>query len=102
MPRTISLLLFFLLLVFTLALYGAKKEEKHQVDPKTCIGCTLCVQACPTKAIAMKDGKAVIDPEKCINCALCVQKCPTKAIHGPTAKPATPAPSAPAAEKKTK
>ena len=70
------------------ALYAAK-EKKHTVDAKGCIGCTLCVQACPTKAITMvedsqKAKKAIIDPEKCINCGLCVPKCPTKAIHPPT------------------
>jgi len=92
-------LFLFALCAGSLFLYAATKEERHQVDPKTCIGCTLCVQNCPSKAIAMKDGKAVIDPEKCVNCGLCVQKCPTKAIHGPTVKTATPAP---AAEKKTK
>lgn len=107
MLRPIVRLLFLLLLSASFLLFaGAKKEEKHQVDQKTCIGCTLCVQSCPTKAITMvedaqKAKKAVIDPEKCINCTLCVQKCPTKAIHGPTAAPA-PAPAAPAAEKKTK
>jgi len=61
----------------------AAKGAKHTVDAKTCIGCTLCVQSCPAKAIAMKNGKAVIDPEKCVNCGLCAQKCPVKAIHGP-------------------
>jgi len=100
------ILLLIIILAFALVSAGAKKEEKHQVDPKTCIGCTLCVQTCPTKAITMvedaqKAKKAVIDPEKCINCTLCAQKCPTKAIHGPTAAPA-PTPAAPAAEKKTK
>ncbi|HSA32550.1 MAG TPA: 4Fe-4S binding protein [bacterium] len=94
MTRTIILPLFFFLVAISLFLSAASKEEKHQVDPKTCIGCTLCVQACPSKAILMKDGKAIIDPERCINCTLCVQKCPTKAIRGPTVKPA--------AEKKTK
>ncbi|HNT27079.1 MAG TPA: 4Fe-4S binding protein [bacterium] len=94
MPRTSLILIFCLLAVTSLFLSAASKEEKHQVDPKTCIGCALCVQSCPSKAIVMKDGKAIIDPERCINCTLCVQKCPTKAIRGPTVKPA--------AEKKTK
>ncbi len=86
---TVSILTMFLGVLY------ASREPKHTVDPKTCIGCALCVQTCPTKAIAMKEGKAVIDPDKCVNCSLCAQKCPVKAIHGPSAKPSS-------AEKKTK
>ncbi len=76
--------LILLLMIGLLAgvLYAAK-EKKHTVDAKGCIGCTLCVQSCPTKAITMQGKKAVIDPEKCVNCGLCVPKCPTKAIHPP-------------------
>ncbi|MDN5353959.1 MAG: hypothetical protein PWQ09_715 [Candidatus Cloacimonadota bacterium] len=66
----------------------AKKHDKHYVDSSKCIGCKLCVSACPTGAISMKDGKAVIDPDKCINCGICINGngqgfsgCPVKAIN---------------------
>lgn len=94
-----SLVIFSLVVFLFIGILYAAKEAKHTVDAKTCIGCTLCVQTCPTKAITMRDKKAVIDPEKCVNCGLCAQKCPVKAIHGPTAKPTA---STPTAEKKTK
>jgi len=62
----------------------------YRVDPAKCIGCTLCVQYCPVKAITMVDGKAVIDPAKCINCGICKNGngdnyagCPVNAISGP-------------------
>ena len=45
-----------------------------------CIGCQMCVKACPKQAISMKGAVAVIDPAKCVNCGLCAQKCPAKAI----------------------
>jgi ferredoxin len=47
------------------------KKIFYQVNPETCIGCTLCTQHCPVNAITMVDGKAVIDAEKCIACGVC-------------------------------
>jgi len=55
-------------------------ENLYVVDKEACIGCTICVQKCPTNAISMKDGKAVIDHEKCIQCGICADVCPVKAI----------------------
>lgn len=75
-------IIFALLTVSVLALFAAD-SSKHQVLPEKCIGCTLCVQNCPVKAIQMVGNKAVIDPSKCINCGLCASKCPVKAIIGP-------------------
>ena len=51
------------------------------VDVKKCIGCGVCVQACPENAISIENGKAVIDPEKCNFCGKCIASCPFKAIR---------------------
>ncbi|MBC7081785.1 MAG: 4Fe-4S binding protein [Thermoplasmatales archaeon] len=46
------------------------------------IPCNPCVDACPKKAISMKDINALpeIDYEKCIGCGKCIEVCPGLAI----------------------
>ncbi len=49
-------------------------------NKKYCFGCSLCKEACPSKAIVMesdKDGFLYpnIDISKCIDCGLCKQRC---------------------------
>ena len=48
----------------------------------TCIGCTLCIQACPVDAIlgAAKRMHTVIESE-CTGCELCVAPCPVDCIE---------------------
>ncbi len=52
------------------------------VDEQVCIGCTLCIQACPVDAFvgASKVMTQVIFDE-CTGCDLCIPVCPVDCIH---------------------
>jgi electron transport complex protein RnfB len=63
--------------------HGEEKLEATVavIDEDTCIGCTLCIQACPVDAIlgAAKQMHTVIAQE-CTGCELCVPPCPVDCI----------------------
>ena len=62
---------------------GAAPKAKSVafIDEQTCIGCTLCLQACPVDAIlgAAKQMHTIIAQE-CTGCELCIAPCPVDCI----------------------
>ena len=60
---------------------AAKPKAVAIIIEKDCIGCTLCIQACPVDAIlgAAKLMHTVIIDE-CTGCDLCVEPCPVDCI----------------------
>ncbi len=62
---------------------GAEKPKMVAfVDEENCIGCTLCLQACPVDAIlgAAKQMHTIIERE-CTGCELCIEPCPVDCIE---------------------
>ena len=51
-----------------------------KVNLDKCVGCGLCLKACPMAAIELKDMKAVIDLDKCNLCGACIESCTFSAI----------------------
>lgn len=63
--------------------YGREEERKVAVvDEAWCIGCRLCIDACPVDAIvgAPKRMHTVIEAE-CTGCELCLPPCPVDCIR---------------------
>ncbi len=60
---------------------GTQKYHAIRVDPARCIGCTHCMQVCPTEAIRVRDGLAIIADERCVDCGNCMRACPVDAFY---------------------
>ena len=61
---------------------GIEGCKAFTFDGELCRGCKKCqvAQACPSHAVALKDGVAHVDADKCTKCGVCVGKCPFGAV----------------------
>ena len=64
------------------------------IDETWCIGCTLCIKACPVDCIvgAPKQMHTIIE-DQCTGCELCIPACPVDCISLVPVHPQTPAPT---------
>ncbi|MBQ7848499.1 MAG: DUF362 domain-containing protein [Clostridia bacterium] len=59
-------------------------QHRPKADPKKCVACGVCEEACPVPEKAVRSGngkKAKYDYKKCIRCYCCQEMCPVKAIE---------------------
>lgn len=56
-------------------------SEYINFEEKYCTGCTLCVRACPTRAIRVKNNKAAHISGLCIGCYECIRVCPEGSVY---------------------
>jgi iron only hydrogenase large subunit-like protein len=68
----------------------AMAERSHCVliDAAKCVGCVSCSQACPTRAIRVRDHLARANDELCIDCDACIDACRFDAVKARTSSPA--------------
>ncbi len=70
-------------------LWRTPQPEPVRLNQDACIGCTLCAQDCPYRALEMvpREGAARgpklvarLNPDLCVGCGICVGSCPTDAL----------------------
>ena len=59
---------------------GAILKTRPKLVKNMCIGCGVCANICPAKAIVIENKKAKIDRKACIRCFCCQEFCPKSAM----------------------
>jgi len=57
-----------------------KFHHALKIREDLCVGCSRCMNVCPTEAIRVKNGKAVLFEDHCVDCGECFKSCPVSAI----------------------
>lgn len=55
-------------------------SAKPVLDENLCVGCGICANLCPAKAIEIINGKMRVDYDKCYGCSICQIQCPQLAL----------------------
>lgn len=59
---------------------GKLLRSRPKTKKDECVGCGVCKNICPNKAITIENGIAKIDRKKCIRCFCCQEFCPKGAM----------------------
>lgn len=61
--------------------FGLDKKYVCEVDEPTCRGCRMCTKTgCPSVEFITEKKKSSINPNTCLGCEVCLQACPFHAI----------------------
>ena len=64
-------------------------KNKPYIDSINCVGCSLCIENCPSDCLELSKPKYrgdihtyayLKEPTKCLGCGICAKNCPTKVI----------------------
>ena len=55
-------------------------KTRPKLKRDICVGCGICRDICPAKAITIENGKAKIERRTCIRCFCCQEFCPKSAM----------------------
>ncbi len=59
---------------------GAVLKTRPVLKSKDCVGCGVCADICPAKAIVIVNKKAKVNRKSCIRCFCCQEFCPKSAM----------------------
>jgi Fe-S-cluster-containing hydrogenase component 2 len=54
---------------------------------ENCVGCTLCINMCPSDALHMEDRLAILTEDRCVGCFKCMEACIPYGAIKPAADP---------------
>jgi len=59
---------------------GLIRVLRPQVNAGECLGCGICAESCPDRAVSMAGELPRINPDLCLDCGYCVKTCPEQAL----------------------
>ncbi|MGI6095301.1 MAG: ATP-binding protein [Lachnospiraceae bacterium] len=58
-----------------------KSNHRIAWEAETCVQCESCLERCHFQVLRMEEGEMQIAHEQCVGCGICVSACPVDALH---------------------